>query len=63
MFDLKAPGYVNVSLGGDADLIVVLKEAQKLESLFARKKEVEAMGIKLDDPEAFLMDVRNRLAL
>ena len=59
--DSKAPGFVNVSLLGDPDLIVVLKEADKLESLFARKKEVEIIGVNLDDPEAFLMDVRNRL--
>ncbi len=59
--DLKAPGYVNVSLVGDPDLFIVLKEAELLESLFARKKEVEIIGIKLDDPGAFQMDVRNRL--
>ena len=39
-----------------------VKEADKLESLFARKKEVVIIGINLDGPEAFLTDVRNRLA-
>ena len=59
--DLKAPGYVNASLIGDPHLIIVLKEADKLEGLFARKKKGDIIGITLDDPEAFLMDVRSRL--
>ena len=36
--------------------------SKELESLFARKKEADTIGINIDDPEAFLKDVRNRLA-
>ena len=59
--DLEAPGFVNVSLEGKPDVIVVLKETELLESLFGRKKEAGVIGIKLDDPGVFQMDVRNRL--
>ena len=36
--------------------------SKELESLFARKREADTIGINIDDPEAFLKDVRNRLA-
>ena len=36
--------------------------SKELESLFARKREADTIGINIDDPEAFLKDVRNCLA-
>ena len=60
--DSKAAGYVNVSLTGGPDTVIVLKEADELEGLFARKKEVRTIGISLDNPGAFSEDVSNRLS-
>ncbi len=61
LVDSKVPGYVSAALMGEPDMVVVLKEAEELESLFARKKETSIIGISLDDPKAFWEDVGNRL--
>ena len=58
--DRQADGYVNVSLFGDPDVVLVLKEPEVLEGLFARKREVKIAGVALDDPEALVKDVRGR---
>lgn len=58
--DRHADGYVNVSLLGDPDVVIVLRRAEVLEGLFARKKETKLVGIALDDPGALLEDVRDR---
>ena len=59
--DRLADGYVNVSLLGDPDVVIVLRDPEVLEGLFARKKEVTILGIALDEPEALVEDVRVRL--
>jgi len=48
---------VNVSLLGDPDVVIVLRDPEMLEGLFARKKEARILGIALDDPEAIVEDV------
>ena len=59
--DRQADGYVNVSLFGDPDVVLVLREPDVLEGLFARKREVRIAGVALDDPEALVEDVRERI--
>ena len=58
--DRQADGYVNVSLFGDPDVVLVLKEPEVIEGLFARKREVKIAGVALDDPEAIVKEVRGR---
>ncbi len=55
--DRQADGFVNVSLLGDPDVVIVLRDPELLEGLFARKKEAMILGIALDDPEAIVEDV------
>ena len=55
--DRQADGFVNVSLLGDPDVVIILREPEMLESLFARKKEARLLGIALDNPEAIVEDV------
>lgn len=59
--DLKVPVFANASLTGRPNLAIILKDSDLLESLLGRKKEVEVIGISLDDPKAFQDDVRRRL--
>ncbi|MYD92829.1 MAG: hypothetical protein F4Y02_03875 [Chloroflexi bacterium] len=58
--DRQADGFVNVSLLGDPDVVIVLTEPRMLEGLFARRREVKILGIALDDPEAIVDDVGDR---
>ncbi|MDE2870016.1 MAG: hypothetical protein OXR64_11380 [Chloroflexota bacterium] len=46
-----------MSLLGDPDVVIVLRDPEMLEGLFARKKEARILGIALDDPEAIVEDV------
>ena len=55
--DRKAEGLVNVSLLGDPDVVIVLRNPEMLEGLFARKKEARILGFALDDPEAIVENV------
>ena len=59
--DGKADGFVNVSLLGDPDVVIVLRKPDVLEGLFAKKREARVVGVALDDPEALVKDVRNRI--
>lgn len=59
--DRQADGFMNVSLLGDPDVVIVLGEPEVLEGLFARKKEVTLLGIALDEPEALVEDVKVRI--
>lgn len=59
--DRQADGYVNVSLLGDPDVVIALREPDTLEGLFARKKKVRMIGVALDDPKALVEDVRDRI--
>ena len=59
--DAKAPGYANLSLIGSPNMVVVLEDAHEIEGLFARKREVDLIGISLDDSGAFLEDISSRL--
>ncbi len=58
--DRQTDGFVNVSLLGDPDVVIVLKDPETLEGLFARKKEARIVGIALDDPEAIVENVGDR---
>lgn len=55
--DRQADGFVNVSLLGDPGVVMVLRDPEMLEGLFARKKEARILGIALDDPAAMVEDV------
>ena len=58
--DRKASGFVNIALLANPDVVLILKESDVLEGLFARKKEVKVVGVSLDDPKTLVKDVRVR---
>ncbi len=61
--DSETAGYVNISLVGEPDLVMVLKEPAMLERLLGRKKEVRLVGLSVDETGTFQKDVSSRFVV
>lgn len=58
--DAKASDYLSFALAGPPQLVLVLKEAVRVQGLFGMTKEVRRIGLFLDDVVAFRAELERR---